>query len=105
MTTTLIIMSIVTVVLTILVTGCMIAVWRTTKSTSPEMLPRVFFVASAVKLFTALVAIAAGVFLMRHDIASIRLYTIVTILVFVISLVCDTTYFYCSSKTINNNNN
>ena len=91
---------VVTVLLHALLTSGSIMVWNTVKKTSPEQLPRVFFATMAIRMIAALGVFAAALFLIHNDMEQVKFFTIIFIVIYLLLLIFDTMYFYCSSKKI-----
>lgn len=80
-----------------------VVLWNTTKKNSPEQLPRLFFVVSGARLLISLIAYAAGLYLVHEDLTQVKIFTVVTLLLYMLLLVFDTAFFYFSSNTLNKN--
>ena len=97
MTTILIILS---VLLHTVLTGGAIMVWRTVSKTAQEQLPKVFFATMAARLLSTVLLFAAAAFLLRNDRTELITFAVIYIILYIIMLILDTAYFYCSSKQL-----
>lgn len=96
------ILIIITLVLHAVLTLGSIKVWKTIEKTNPTSLAKVFFVSMAVRLVVSVVIFAVSLWLMKDDVDSIKMFTILFVIIYFLLLAFDTIYFYCSLKTINN---
>lgn len=98
MTTVLIVM---TIVLHFMLTAGTVLVWQTIKKSTPEALPKIFFLSMGVRLFASVILFAVGVFLIKDDTDAIKLFAVIFIAAYLLMLLFDTAYFYCSSQLLN----
>lgn len=98
MTTVLIVL---TIVLHIMLTAGTVLVWQTVKKTSPEALVKVFFLSMGVRLLASVILFAVGAYLIKDDTEAIKLFAVIFIAAYLLMLLFDTAYFYCSSQLLN----
>lgn len=94
---------IIMVIVQVFLTVGALTLWNTTKKNSPQQLPKLFFVVSAARLLVSLIAFAAGLYLIHEDLTQVKIFTVVTLLLYMLLLVFDTAFFYFSSNTQNKN--
>lgn len=93
----------ITLVYQAVLTAGSVMVWKSVKKNNPAQLPKVFFAATAVRLFISVVVFAFSVWLIHEDLTEIKIFTVVFLLVYMLLLLFDTAYFYCSSQQLNSN--
>jgi len=91
---------IITLLYQVVFTAGSIMVWRTVKNNNPEQLPKVFFATTAIRLFTSVVVFALAMWLIHSDMEHVKIFTVFFLAVYMLLLVFDTAYFYCSSQKI-----
>ncbi len=88
----------ITLLLHAVLTGGSIMVWRTLKASAPELLPKAFFVTAIVRMVASLGVFAVAVYIIHEDRETLKQFTLIFLTVYMLLLVFDTVYFYCSSR-------
>ncbi len=91
-----------TLLLQLLLTAGAIAIWNMVRRSTPQALPKVFFITSLVRLLASIVFFAVALYVISADKDGLKLFTAIFIITYLLLLVFDTMYFYFSSKAIDN---
>lgn len=94
----------ITLLLHALLTAGSLLTWKKVLKDNPQLLPKLFFTTSAIRLVASVALFAISLLLIRQDIEQVKIFTIVVIATYLLLLTFDTAYFYHSSKTIDNSN-
>ena len=92
---------ILTVAYQTVITAGSITVWKSVMKNNPAQLPKVFFAITIVRLVFSVAFFALALWLMHTDVGQVKLFTVFFLVVYMLLLVFDTAYFYCSSQKIN----
>jgi len=91
---------IITLLYQVIFTAGSVLVWKSVKNNNPAQLPKVFFATTAIRLFTSVVVFALALWLIHTDIGQVKIFTAFFLVVYMLLLIFDTAYFYCSSQQI-----
>ncbi len=91
----------ITLLLHAVLTGGAIMVWRTIKKSSPELMPKVFFATTLVRMIASLGVFAVSLYVINGDKDTMKLFTLIFLVVYMLLLIFDTAYYYCSSRERN----
>ena len=73
-----------------------VTVWRSAMKNNPAQLPKVFFAITTVRLVISVAFFALALWLIHSDLGQVKIFTLFFLVVYMLLLVFDTAYFYCS---------
>lgn len=81
-----------------------VTTWKAAMKNNPAQLPKVFFAITTVRLVISVTFFALALWLIHSDLGQVKIFTLFFLVVYMLLLVFDTAYFYCSSQKINKRN-
>lgn len=81
-----------------------VTVWKSVMKNNPVQLPKVFFAITTIRLVVSVAFFALALWLIHSDVGQVKIFTLFFLVVYMLLLIFDTAYFYCSSQKINKRN-